>query len=108
MHGMVHALPFWAELKVCKFATVSVSPHQVAWHIRHWANGGLSFFLIKAPSQPYFHLFLGSQAIDLAQKPMSEVQGSSFETLNLLWGALRTEAVDHYTEALRALQICKD
>jgi len=100
-------MPFWAELKVCKFAAIKLSPHQVAWHISFWAQGGLSFFLIKAPSAPYFHLFRGSQAIDLAQKPMSEVQGSSFETLDRLWEALRAEAVDHYTEALRALQICK-
>jgi penicillin-binding protein-related factor A (putative recombinase) len=94
-------LPLWLELKIQKSERVKLSPHQVAWHISFWAQGGLSFFLIKAPSQPYFHLFQGSQAIDLAQKPMSEVQGLHFENLNLLWEALRTEVRDHYANVLR-------
>jgi Holliday junction resolvase len=98
---LLDKLPLWLELKIQKSERVKLSPHQVAWHISFWAQGGLSFFLIKAPSAPYFHLFQGSQAIDLAQKPMSEVQGLHFENLNLLWEALRTEVRDHYANVLR-------
>ena len=101
-HILLDQLPLWVELKVAKTTSVKISPHQVAWHTSYWARGGLSFFLIKAPSAPYFHLFQGSQAIDLAQKPMSEVQGLHFENLNLLWEALRAEVRDHYERALRA------
>ena len=91
-------LPFWVELKVCKFASVQISPHQIAWHTSLCSQGGLSFFLVKAPAAPHFHLFRGSQAIDLAQKPMSEVRGPRFSGLGEVWDALRVEAVDHFAK----------
>ena len=96
VHGLLDSLPFWLELKVQKKSFVSVSPHQVAWHTSYWARGGLSFFLLKAPSASCFVLFPGSVSIDLAQKPWTEVQGQRFETLNEMWAALRAEVRGHY------------
>jgi hypothetical protein len=94
-------LPFWVELKVAKSAKLQISAHQVAWHTSFWAHGGLSFFLLKAPSPPHFHLFSGSQAIDLAQKPWTEVQGQRFEDLASMWEALRAEVRGHYAKILQ-------
>jgi DNA-binding CsgD family transcriptional regulator len=54
--------------------------------------------LVKAPAPSCFHLFRGSQAIDLAQKPMSEVRGPRFSGLGEVWDALRLEAVDHFAK----------
>ena len=96
VHGLLDTLPFWLELKVANTFHVSVSPHQVAWHTSYWARGGLSFFLLKAPSPPCFVLFPGSVSIDLAQKPWSEVQGQRFEDLGSMWEALRAEVRGHY------------
>jgi hypothetical protein len=54
--------------------------------------------VVKAPAPSCFHLFRGSQAIDLAQKPMSEVRGPRFSGLGEVWDALRLEAVDHFAK----------
>jgi hypothetical protein len=54
--------------------------------------------MVKAPAPSCFHLFRGSQAIDLAQKPMSEVRGPRFSGLGEVWDALRLEAVDHFAK----------
>jgi hypothetical protein len=96
-------LPFWVELKASKIAKLQISPHQIAWHTSLCSQGGLSFFLVKAPAAPHFHLFRGSQAIDLAQKPMSEVQGPRFSALGGVWDALREGSVDHFAK-LQSLQ----
>lgn len=96
-------LPFWVELKVCKFAGVQISPHQIAWHTSLWSQGGLSYFLLKTPAAPCFHLYRGSQAIDLVEKPWSEVQGSRFESLGAVWDALRLESAEHFAK-LQSLQ----
>jgi hypothetical protein len=101
VHALLNSLPFWLELKSQKSVRVSVSPHQVAWHTSYWARGGLSYFLLKVPSPPYFHLFQGSQALDLAQKPWTEVQGQRFEDLASMWEALRTEVRGHYAKILQ-------
>jgi hypothetical protein len=96
VHGLIDKLPFWAELKVTKLQHLKISPHQVAWHTSYWARGGLSFFLLKAPSPPCFVLFPGSVSIDLAQKPWTEVQGQRFEDLGSMWEALRADVRGHY------------
>jgi hypothetical protein len=100
VHGLLNSLPFWLELKSAKNFRISVSPHQVAWHTSYWARGGLSFFLLKAPSPPCFILFPGSVSIDLAQKPWTEVQGQRFETLNEMWDVLRADVRGHYARLL--------
>jgi hypothetical protein len=53
--------------------------------------------LVKSLSSGYFHLFAGSEAVDLVQKPMSEVRGSVFRTHGELWDALRAMVIDHYS-----------
>ena len=101
VHVLWKALPFWVELKVLKNSGVNLSPHQVAWHTAYWARGGLSFFLVKSPASGYIHLFEGSEAVDLATKPMTEVRGSMFRGIDDVWDALRAASVDHYSAALR-------
>jgi hypothetical protein len=63
----------------------------------------IEYIEVKAPAPSCFHLFRGSQAIDLAQKPMSEVRGPRFSGLGEVWDALRLEAVDHFAK-LQSLQ----
>jgi hypothetical protein len=41
-------------------------------------------------------LFAGSEAVDLVQKPMSEVRGQVFKRHDELWDALRAAVLDHY------------
>ena len=96
VHCLLEGLPFWVELKTVKSGVVKISPHQVAWHTAFWARGGLSFFLVKSLSSGYFHLFAGSEAVDLVQKPMSEVRGQVFKRHDELWDALRAAVLDHY------------
>jgi hypothetical protein len=91
-------LPFWVELKANKIAKLQISPHQIAWHTSLCAHGGLSFFLVKPPAPRLFHLFRGSQAVDLAQKPISEVRGASFGSLGEVWDELRAGAGEHFAK----------
>ena len=62
----------------------------------YYARGGLSFFLVKSLSSGYFHLFEGREAVELVQKPMSEVRGQVFKRHDELWDALRAAVLDHY------------
>ena len=96
LHVLWKGLPFWIEIKVNKKLVTNLSPHQVAWHTAYWARGGLSFFLVKVPSSGYIHLIEGREAVDLVQKPLSEVRGSLFKGHGELWEALRSMSFDHY------------
>jgi len=96
VHVLWDGMPFWVELKVSKTNKVKLSPHQVAWHTAYWARGGLSFFLVKSLSSSYIHLIQGSEAVDLVQKPLSEVQGSMFAGAGPMVEALRGVVFDHY------------
>lgn len=96
-------LPFWVELKAAKNAKLQISPHQIAWHTSLSSQGGLSYFLLKTPAAPRFHLYRGAQALDLAQKPWSEVQGSRFTGLGEVWDALRVGSSEHFAK-LQSLQ----
>jgi hypothetical protein len=96
LHVLWDGMPFWVELKISKSSRVKLSPHQVAWHTSYSARGGLSFFLVKALASSYIHLIRGSEAVDLAHKPLSEVRGSMFEGPAPMLCALRAEVFDHY------------
>ena len=102
-HFVWKGMPFWVELKVTKISQVIVSPHQVAWHTSYWARGGLSFFLVKSPVQGHLTLICGKNAIDLAQKPLSEVQGSSFTDHASLWDGIYATVCGHYREVVEKL-----
>lgn len=96
-------LPLWVELKAGKKAKLQISPHQIAWHTSLSVHGGLSFFLQRSPESRQIALFRGSQAIDLAQKPWSEVRGACFGDLGSVWEALRLESREHFAK-LQSLQ----
>ena len=76
---------FWVELKVAKGNKVNVSPHQIAWNIKHYTKGCISFFLVRAPLHSNLFLFEGSKALHLARnglKTGSLVHGSWSEILD--------------------------
>jgi hypothetical protein len=56
--------------------------------------------LAKASSPRNYVLFPGSAALDLAQRPWTEVPGERFETLFEVWEYLRTEVRGHYLGVL--------
>jgi hypothetical protein len=97
---------FWKRRSVDLFTTTHGKKIRTAEHTcKQWNNryAGKQAFTVKAPAPSCFHLFRGSQAIDLAQKPMSEVRGPRFSGLGGVWDALRLEAVDHFAK-LQSLQ----
>ena len=62
-----------------------MSPHQIAWNIKHYTKGGVSFFLVKAPSHSNLFLFEGSKALGLARNGLETdplAQGSWTEILD--------------------------
>ena len=54
---------FTVELKVTKSNKVSLSPHQIAFHVRHPNN---SFILVESLDQRCLKLFPGSKVQELA------------------------------------------
>ena len=62
---------FWLELKVSKSNQVFVSPHQIAWNMAYYANGGHSFFLVKSLSLQKILLLDGSQGPALRNHGLS-------------------------------------
>ena len=54
---------FTVELKVTKSNKVRLSPHQIAFHVRHPHN---SFILVEALDPPSLKLFEGSMVQELA------------------------------------------
>jgi hypothetical protein len=85
VHIVWDGKPFWLELKVSKSNSVNVSPHQVAWNMAYWARGGLSFYLVKAPSTSLLYLFEGDQGPNLASSGLSGSEGQEFKNLAALW-----------------------
>lgn len=57
----------FVELKFCKANAVNLSPHQVAWHVRHKHSS--CWTLVKkqnkADSDPFLFLYHAEQVIDL-------------------------------------------
>ena len=102
VHLLWDGLPLWFELKVATNSNrIKLSPQQIAWHTAYFARGGLSFFLVKAPSPRSIVLFEGKMALDLLEKPITEVQGSWFTGPAPLFEALRPEIEGHYGRVLR-------
>ena len=58
-------VPFWLELKIIKNNRVSVSKSQIAWNLAHSRCGGVSFFLLHAPSTGDVFLFEGRHALEI-------------------------------------------
>ena len=54
---------FTVELKVVRSNSVRLSPHQIAFHIRHPKN---SFILVKSPAACGLKLYEGSSVLELA------------------------------------------
>ena len=54
---------FTLEFKVSKSNKVSLSPHQIAYHVKHPKN---SFILVKSPAACGLKLYEGSSVLELA------------------------------------------
>ena len=54
---------FTLEFKVSKSNKVSLSPHQIAYHVKHPKN---SFILVKTPEACGLKLYEGSSVLELA------------------------------------------
>ena len=54
---------FTIEFKVSKRNKVSLSPHQIAYHVKHPKN---SFILVKTPEACGLKLYEGSSVLELA------------------------------------------
>lgn len=101
VHLLVDGFPVWIELKVATNSNrVFLSPHQIAFNFSYNAKGGLSFFLVKAPSSSLIYSFLGDKGPDLQEKPITEVQGSVFEGPAPWLEALGPAVRAHYAKLL--------
>ena len=86
------------ELKVVKHGRkVRLSPHQVAYHLRHAQNGNRTFILVeyKPPrtikEEPRLMLFRGSQALELLQSGIDTTPVASWHTQAVMWRMLAME-----------------
>jgi len=101
VHAVWDGLPFWFELKVTKSNALSISPHQIAWHMAYCSRGGASFFLVKRSSTREVLLLGGENGADLAGGGGSVVQGQVFKDVGSMFCALRPLLVDKMSCALR-------
>ena len=64
---------FWIELKVTKSNRVTLSPHQISWHLTRARYSGRSYILTREAGRDPLFLFSGSQAKDLADNKISQI-----------------------------------
>ena len=79
MNGCWLGHEFWIELKCSSSQTVSLSPFQVAWHMRRAASGGRSWILVACSKQKALHLYRGNDAIQLKDHGLSSLPASLYE-----------------------------
>lgn len=101
VHILWDGMPFWAELKVSNGNKVNLSAHQIAWHMAYYARGGLSFFLVKAPSTRLIYSFTGDQGPALLHNGLTEEPVARCASASLLFEGLRPRIEAHYAAALR-------
>lgn len=85
------------ELKVVKGGRkVRLSPHQVAFNVKHASLGCPVFILVQifknelsTPNESSISLFQGSQASELAIKGLETTPIASFLTKNIDWDAIK-------------------
>lgn len=90
VHMVWDGLPFWLELKVTKSNAVSISPHQIAWHMAYCSNGGSSFYLVKRSSTRELLLFGGKTGALLADGGCSAAHGQIFSDVPSFFVGLRS------------------
>lgn len=60
-------VPVWLELKIIKNKRTCLSRSQIAWHLAHTRCGGVSFFLLHAPSTGDVFLFDGGLGVEISE-----------------------------------------
>ena len=101
VHIVWKGFPFWMELKVAKSNKLSVSPHQVAWHMAYYARGGLSFFLVNSQKEGSLFLFRGEEGPRLKKLGLSAPCALRVCGPAALFCALRPVIEGHYSATLR-------
>jgi hypothetical protein len=92
VHMVLDGVPLWLELKTTKHNGLNLTPHQIAWHMAYFANGGASYFLAKSLTTKQLHLFSGDQGPCLKQHGMGGVEGQIFGDVCSMFMALRPHA----------------
>jgi len=69
---------FWLELKCTTTDRVSLSPFQVAWHMRRAAAGGRSWILVGDSSRLALTLHRGGDALRLMENGVSSTKAFSY------------------------------
>ena len=76
----------FVELKFCKANAVNLSPHQVAWQIRHKHSS--TWTLVKKQNKPdalpYLFLYHASQALDLKENGL-KTQPRLMHSKKFMW-----------------------
>jgi hypothetical protein len=101
VHMVWDGLPFWLELKVTKSNAVSISPHQIAWHMAYHARGGQSFYLVKRSKDRDILLFGGDKGSMVLESGCLAPCALRVSTVPELFCALRPLLLDKMSCALR-------
>ena len=71
VNGCFAGKEFWIELKILHGNRVSLTPQQVAWHMRRSKQGGRSWIMIDDPKTKTLSLVSGNQSVTLANEGVS-------------------------------------
>ena len=100
-HLVWAGISFWLELKVEKTNKVNLRPHQIAWNARHWACGGLNFYLVRALKSKELLLFEGYHGTTVLEQGCLAPCALSSASVPEFWGALRPVLEARAADVLR-------
>ena len=100
-HLVWEGISFWLELKVEKTNKVNLRPHQIAWNARHWACGGLNFYLVRALKSKELLLFEGYHGTTVLEQGCLAPCALSCASVPEFWGALRPVLEARAADVLR-------
>jgi len=101
VHLVWAGISFWLELKVEKTNKVNLRPHQIAWNARHWACGGLNFYLVRALKSKEILLFEGGAGTEVLEHGCLAPCALSCASVPAFWGALRPVLEARAADVLR-------
>ena len=71
VNGCYGGYEFWVELKCTTNDTVSLTPFQIAWHMRRANAGGVSWIMVANSKQKAITLHTGNSALELSKHGVS-------------------------------------
>ena len=72
---------FWVELKCTTNDTVSLTPFQIAWHMRRATAGGISWILVADSKRKALTLHTGNSALELSKHGVSSSKAFEHQCL---------------------------